>query len=116
MISILDYLTIESLDTNIDGDHIIQNTLNDERYIGKLKNGLMHGIGKYFWKDQTIYEGEFKENQITGHGTMQWANGNRYVGEFLEGARSGIGTFFNAKSGSEYKGGWINNSPDGYVK
>ena len=32
---------------------------NGDRYEGQVKNGKMHGKGKYYYKDGKIYEGIF---------------------------------------------------------
>lgn len=31
---------------------------------GDFKDGMMHGSGRYVWKDGTVYEGEFAFNQV----------------------------------------------------
>ena len=35
-----------------------------DQYIGCFKLGMMHGLGKYAWKDGTIYTGTFRANEV----------------------------------------------------
>jgi hypothetical protein len=35
----------------------------EDMYIGEYKNDKKCGIGKYIWKDGTVYEGEFENDQ-----------------------------------------------------
>ena len=37
-------------------------------YEGSFKNGLMHGEGKFTWKDGRIYKGTFKDGKMHGQG------------------------------------------------
>ena len=39
---------------------------------------MMHGKGKYEWKNGIVFAGDFEDNNITGSGTYVWVDG-RYV-------------------------------------
>jgi len=75
-------------------------------YTGAMRNGKMHGEGKFVWKDGTVYEGKFKKNEITGTGTYTWPDGTSYKGEVKDGIRNGRGVFINPKDGYKYDGEW----------
>ena len=71
-----------------------------------MRNGKMHGEGKFTWKDGTVYEGKFKRNEITGTGKYVWPDGTSYIGEVKNGIRHGKGVFLNPKEGYKYEGEW----------
>ena len=57
----------------------------DYIYVGEFKNGLKHGKGKLFSKDNKFkYEGDFIMDKFQGYGTLI-NNGDIYNGEFEEG-------------------------------
>ena len=41
---------------------------NGDQYLGQLKNGLMHGRGKYLWANGDKYSGEWKNGMMHGQG------------------------------------------------
>ncbi len=64
---------VEAETDNEFNEHVLMNTLTGDKYIGTInEDGLMDGVGKYFWDDGAYYEGEFLENMITGKGVMFW--------------------------------------------
>ena len=75
-------------------------------YTGSMRNGKMHGEGKFAWKDGTVYEGKFRKNEITGSGKYSWPDGTYYTGEVRDGIRNGKGTFVHPKEGYKYEGEW----------
>lgn len=77
-------------------------------YTGSMRNGKMHGDGKFVWKDGTVFEGKFRKNEITGFGKYTWPDGTFYEGEVKDGIRSGKGTFTNPSEGYKYEGEWKN--------
>lgn len=42
---------------------------------GEFHQGVMHGQGRYVWKDGLVYEGEFRDCKITGVGKYTWPDG-----------------------------------------
>jgi len=38
---------------------------NGDGYAGSFHSGLMHGEGKYTWKDGTTYQGTFVFNEVS---------------------------------------------------
>ena len=50
-------------------------------YVGKWKNGELHGQGTYTWSDGDKYVGEFKDGGKHGHGIVTYPDGSKYVGE-----------------------------------
>lgn len=44
-------------------------------YKGKWKNNMMHGEGKYHYKDGRIYEGNFVMDRKDGEGKMYFPDG-----------------------------------------
>ncbi len=75
-------------------------------YTGSMRNGKMHGEGKFTWKDGTVYEGKFRKNEITGYGKYNWPDGTSYVGDVKDGIRHGKGVFTNPKENYKYDGEW----------
>tara|TARA_B100000925_G_scaffold289791_1_gene273492 strand:- start:47 stop:757 length:711 start_codon:yes stop_codon:yes gene_type:complete len=47
-----------------------------EMYIGKWKNGMKHGFGRYIYKNGNIYEGEWTNDKIEGRGRMIYNDGS----------------------------------------
>ena len=112
-------------------------------YEGYVKNGLAHGIGKLFRKDQRgdveeCYEGGFEEGKKNGYGVLtmkkgeiykgQWvndkkhgngkqlyANGDIYKGNYKEDKREGFG-FLELENGYSYEGDFKNNLFNGKGK
>ncbi|KAG2410392.1 Phosphatidylinositol 4-phosphate 5-kinase [Vigna angularis] len=78
---------------------------NGDVYIGKMKDVLPHGKGKYTWSDGTVYEGDWVDGKMTGKGVITWPRGAKYEGEFCGGYLHGHGTFTHS-TGCIYTGGW----------
>ena len=45
-------------------------------YIGKWKNGMKHGFGRYIYENGNIYEGEWTNDKIEGRGRMIYNDGS----------------------------------------
>ena|SRR3990167_2565911 len=82
------------------------------KYEGEFANRAMHGRGRYEWPDKRVYEGEFKVNQMDGQGVFTWPDGRRYVGEYRKDKKHGYGEFV-FKDGRVYRGNWIDGRQDG---
>ncbi|MDO4879694.1 MAG: hypothetical protein Q3983_00250 [Capnocytophaga sp.] len=83
-------------------------------YIGEVKDGLMHGKGKYNIKDGTIYEGIY-ETGLPVKGKLKYSNGNYYEGEWTDGKRTGIG-YFRWGNGDYYEGSFKEGTRFGFGK
>ena len=57
---------------------------NGDTYVGEVKNGNLHGQGKFTRSDGMVYEGAFKRNHFHGLGTMIKADGYKIVGRFAK--------------------------------
>ena len=57
----------------------------DGVYVGKWKNNMRHGQGKYTWHDGEIYEGEYANDSENGYGTLTTPNGQKFTGQFKNG-------------------------------
>jgi hypothetical protein len=105
------------------------------KYVGKLKNGISYGYGKFTDFDGEVCEGEWdshrtgknitcvwpedskwngdkyigmlKNSKRNGTGTYTWRNGNNYVGQWKDGQRNGKG-IFSYNSGDKYIGEFEN--------
>ena len=99
--------------------------MNNDKYIGELKNYLRDGKGKYissleiyegYWKedqkdgdgsvvykDGTKYKGKFKNNKFNGKGEMKWIDGTNYCGEFLNNLFNGNG-YLKGENNNTYNG------------
>ena len=53
-------------------------------YVGKWKNGELHGQGTFTNLMGDKYEGEFKDGGKHGHGIVTYPDGSKYVGECKE--------------------------------
>ncbi len=60
-------------------------------YKGDCKNGLAHGNGEAYGRDQ--YVGHFKKGYPDGEGTYKWSTGEVYKGHWKRGMRHGMGEF-----------------------
>ena len=91
--------------------------MDGNKYTGELLNFAPHGIGKFLFSDDRVYEGEirkgvlegegvlsfgedypgelvkyegsFRENQFEGRGKLSYENGKVEVGEFKAVKRNG---------------------------
>ena len=80
-------------------------------YEGGCKNGLAHGKGTA--KGVDVYIGKFKEGLPHGSGKYIWKDGNYYEGKWKEGKRSGKGKMCNSLTKEEILGIW---KDDKFVK
>ena len=55
----------------------------------------MHGFGKLWHTDKTLYEGQFKNDMKEGQGTITFPSGKKYVGLFKSNKQHGDGEFFD---------------------
>ena len=46
--------------------------LLSEKYEGTFENGLRHGVGIYFYTDNSRYEGEFQLGDFHGQGEIMF--------------------------------------------
>jgi len=102
----------------IDGNYFIETTIeyaNGNKYIGRLKNGLSHGHGKWIYSSGTIVEGNFINGSIDGLVKEIYYNNDIYEGYVENGLRHGFGkyTYF---SGGYYEGEWIYGDRNGKGK
>ena len=49
--------------------------LKEDKYVGELRDGKMHGQGTYTHADVEKYVGEYKDGKYHGQGTFTYANG-----------------------------------------
>lgn len=96
-------------------------------YLGEVKDGLPHGVGKAEYKNGNIYEGNFQNGQRTGQGKLMLISrdGTKTYdiieGEFLNGKIvKGKATFVRGDRmlyyGIEYEGEFKNDVPHGKGK
>jgi hypothetical protein len=76
-----------------------------DKYVGPLKDGLMHGQGTLTFAHGGKYVGEWKVNNRHCQGTMTYSNGDKYVGEHRDDKRHGQGTYLS-RDGENYVGEW----------
>ena len=86
---------------------------NNSFYEGEIKNELANGLGKFYFKDGSIYEGEFVDGYPHGYGTkIQTSNGLKVVGEWRKGLPYGQVTA-TMPDGYKYVGEVRNNFKNG---
>ena len=61
------------------------------KYIGDYIKNNYNGYGKYYLKDNLIYDGQFKEGKYHGLGKDYKGNNVEYIGEFNNNERKGYG-------------------------
>ena len=64
-------------------------------YIGEFQNGLKHGKGNLFTKDNNEfnYDGDWLNDKYDGYGTL-FNFGEKYIGNFKKGKKCGEGTLY----------------------
>ena len=88
---------------------------NGSYYIGEWSNGLKHGKGIIYNKNNTIlYEGYFFKDKFEGNGKFTYKDGEYYIGEFLNGLRHGKGTIYYKDKSIKYDGNFIYSKAEGY--
>ncbi|MDU4724309.1 hypothetical protein [Clostridioides difficile] len=65
----------------------------------------MHGIGKYTYRDGSIYTGEFKYGLKNGLGKLTYPNNDIYKGYFLDNKKNGKGVLYK-NDGNKQAGIW----------
>ena len=53
-------------------------------YVGQLRNGVPHGLGKGVFNNGQIYEGEWKSGLRDGFGKYSWPDGTIYEGRWKD--------------------------------
>jgi len=46
---------------------------------------MMHGYGKYQWKEGHTYEGEYQFGKKEGYGVFSWSDGSTSKGGWMNG-------------------------------
>ena len=86
---------------------------NGDVYEGEIKEGLLHGKGRYTWSDDiSMYQGYWLNNDMDGYGVFIDADGDKYEGQFLKIEYHGKGKFTEA-NGKTTEGTWTNNKMHG---
>lgn len=68
---------------------------NGDRYSGKLKNRMFHGLGVFTFANGDKYTGEFKNDKKSGTGTMVYTSLRRiYIGKWKNDKQHGKGSVF----------------------
>jgi hypothetical protein len=81
-------------------------------YVGKVKEGLKHGNGKYTWANGEVYIGDWANDRREGQGLHTWPSGASYAGQFKNDKRHGKGKI----SWDElhyYDGDWLEDERSG---
>ena len=73
------------------GKGTFNNLKTQNKYIGDYLRNNFNGYGKYYLKDNLIYEGQFKDGKRQGLGKEYKGNNVDYIGEFSNNDRKGYG-------------------------
>jgi hypothetical protein len=73
-------------------------------YVGQWKDGTMHGVGTYNFKDGETYQGEFRNNAPHGKGSAQYTCEGSYEGEWKDFLYDGVGMMRLADEAVVYTG------------
>ncbi|KAL5005990.1 hypothetical protein ScPMuIL_017148 [Solemya velum] len=92
------------------------------KYVGKFKNGFLHGPGVMTIPkgegQEEIQDANWKDGRLHGPTIITYANGDMYEGYFKEGQRSGHGIYRQgrhmADTASIYIGEWDKDTKHGY--
>lgn len=81
---------------------------NGDVYRGGMKNGSLHGRGRYVYKSGSSYEGEFYKGSMLGDCVMSYVQGEvfKYEGGNNEGLYDGLGVIYY-RNGVIFRG-WFN--------
>jgi hypothetical protein len=85
----------------------------EERYVGEMQGGRLHGRGTLIYDTGDRYEGDFVDGKRIGRGTYTHANGDRYQGDYKDDRRTGNGVFAY-HSGGTYEGDFVNGTFSGH--
>ena len=66
------------------GNVIFPRQNSKKSYQGEWKDGKMHGIGTFKWRDDSEYEGSYVNGQKEGYGKYLWPDGSTYEGNWVE--------------------------------
>ena len=94
----------ELLDNKLNGKGVL--IYNNEKYEGQFNNNKFHGLGKYTFKDGSIYEGDFVCGIKKGKGKYQRMDGFLFDGEWDNNLPHGQGTI--TYGNIELKSNWRN--------
>jgi len=80
---------------NEDCEKTGKGTFNDfnkhYKYIGDYIKNNYNGYGKYYFKDNLVYDGQFKEGKFHGLGKYYKGNNVEYIGQFINNGKKGYG-------------------------
>ena len=83
------------------------------KYRGNFEAGYKSGQGSVvYYKSKDTYDGEWRRNRFHGVGTYYWGNNTKYEGQWEDGARTGFGVFLEP-SGEKHEGHWKSNEKHG---
>ena len=83
-------------------------------YIGQWKNGIRHGQGTLYNKDNSIiYEGDFENDKYNGKGKSIEEKGYYYIGQWKDGLKHGLGKYYNKNNSLIYEGNFENGKFNG---
>jgi len=83
-------------------------SVDNDKYIGYLKNGLKSGTGKQIYPDGSIYEGEWQHDLRNGEGKYTYFTGGTIKGVWYKDKLTGCATFLwpsGYKTQREYDNG-----------
>ena len=87
---------------------------NGNYYIGQFSDGLRHGKGIIYYKNNTIkYDGDFVRDVAEGKGKYIWEDGEYYIGQFSKNLRHGKGIEYYKNNHIKYDGDFVNNKYEG---
>lgn len=96
--------------------YLLHNTgfLISSEYIGSVKDGLKHGIGKHICNLRFVYEGSFENGKRHGIGKLISRKGEyTYEGDFVNDNMHGRGKLTGI-NGSTFEGNWTGCKKHGY--
>ena len=83
------------------------------KYRGNFEAGYKSGQGSVvYYKSKDTYDGQWRRNRFHGVGTYYWGNNTKYEGQWEDGARTGFGVFLEP-SGEKHEGHWKSNEKHG---
>ena len=115
-----DYYIGEAFNGLAHGKGKIFNKNNQLKFIGNFTKGKCNGKGiKYNEKGDKIYEGNYINDIVDGQGIYYFNNGDYYVGEFKRGIKQGKGIIYSPKNNNKKLEGYFENDkyigPDKYL-